>query len=160
MIKYIKTENFEITHEDQEVYGLRFTILATLNQIDKIIDYVRVTGEETEISAWKNRVNGIEITQQEMEEIWNSVNKVGKIKIFADKAEIIADGQDKAIITAHLGDDVEFVYIMVNGPPAIKEPVVDGIVEFDVIAEEPGFYKVEIATSSSSGFIIIEAVEV
>lgn len=54
MIKYIKTPDLSITHEDQEVHGLRFFVLYEENNLDGNLAYVRVTGEEVTIETWKS----------------------------------------------------------------------------------------------------------
>lgn len=62
---YIKTNNLDITHEDQEQHGLKFEVLV----IKDDINYVKVTGEDTEIATWKTRVNGEDSTIDEINTI-------------------------------------------------------------------------------------------
>ncbi len=83
-----------------------------------------------------------------------------EFKIAADKTEITADGQDKAVITATIPDGINTAYVLVNGPPIQELPVVDNQVQFEVTAEpeEVGLHKVEIAAGQHQGYVIVEAV--
>jgi len=59
MIKYVKainTGNGFITHEDQDVYGLRF---------DNFNGLITITGNELDIDNWIKRIKGVEITEQD-----------------------------------------------------------------------------------------------
>ncbi|NLZ46842.1 MAG: hypothetical protein GX896_09155 [Clostridiales bacterium] len=66
MIKYIKTlQNGGglITHEDQEVDNLFFSVVFVDNQN---MSYIKVQGEEDKINKWVGRVQGEYITEQEL----------------------------------------------------------------------------------------------
>jgi hypothetical protein len=159
MIKYIKTPDLSITHEDQEVHGLRFFVLYEENNLDGNLAYVRVTGEEVTIETWKSRVNGIEITEQELQALLASIIPP-LFSVSADKLSIVADGVDTSKITVLSQREANSAYVMINGPPVIEETLVDGIAEIEVTAEDPGLYKVEVAVGTESKFIILEALEV
>jgi hypothetical protein len=69
MIKYAKTSKYIvdgsegfITHEDQEVNGLSFTVLFEHDGEQ----YVKVEGEEVHINAWKDRIEGTFVTEEEV----------------------------------------------------------------------------------------------
>ena len=94
---------------------------------------------------------------------WDTPFPLHAVRLTADKEEILADGVDVVTLTLETipeNADVEFAYIMVNGPPVVQEPVVDGRVEVELCTTEPGFHKVEIAAGGKSAFIIIVAREV
>lgn len=70
MVKHVKTSKFVvggstgfITHEDQEVDGLSFNILFTYEGED----YVTVTGDEAKITAWVTRIEGVVVSQEDLD---------------------------------------------------------------------------------------------
>lgn len=62
---YIKTSKLSITHEDQELDGLKFQILASKDNTD----YVQVEGADDKVLAWKTRVEGADSTIDEVNAI-------------------------------------------------------------------------------------------
>lgn len=73
-IVYIKTDNLNITHEDQEQHGLKFSVLVTKDNIN----YVKVTGEDAEIAIWKTRVSGENSTLDEINTVIDSLSNSNK----------------------------------------------------------------------------------
>lgn len=71
---YVKTNDLDITHEDQEQHGLKFSVLV----IKDDINYIKVTGEDTEIAAWKSRVKGEDSTLDEINTIIDSLPNPNK----------------------------------------------------------------------------------
>lgn len=62
---YIKTNKLDITHEDQEQHGLKFSVLVEKDNYN----YVEVIGEDAEIAIWKTRVGGLDSTLDEINAI-------------------------------------------------------------------------------------------
>ena len=158
MIKYIKTVNLDITHEDQEVGGLQFVILCEERNIKDTFFYIKVTGEETDIEEWRLRVNGIEVTEQEVLSFLG-VAKPVSFSIEVDKTLILADGIDAAKITVQYRGDEKSAYVVVNGRPVSEEEIADGLFEFKMVSTDPGIYKVDIVTGNESKFVIIKSIE-
>lgn len=75
MIKYItsnKSGRGFITHDDQEVDGLLFKCYHING-----LQYVRVEGDKKAVDVWCERVNGVEIAEDELCEQYNSAEKAG-----------------------------------------------------------------------------------
>lgn len=66
---YIKTSKLSITHEDQEVDGLKFSVLVSKDGFD----YVQVEGADTAITSWKTRVEGTDSTIAEINAVIASI---------------------------------------------------------------------------------------
>ena len=77
MIKYIATSRSGeglITHEDQEVRGLSFEVLAYVDGVH----YVKVSGEEAAITQWAARVAGIDVDQSDVEQLLVSLSRIDR----------------------------------------------------------------------------------
>jgi hypothetical protein len=76
MIKYFKTNAFLvegdtglITHEDQEVNGLKIAYLFDHEDYK----YLQVEGEEASIAGWVSRVSGVEVAESVVNDIQASL---------------------------------------------------------------------------------------
>lgn len=70
--KYISTQQNGkefITHDDQEIDGLRFEIVVSQD----VTHYVKVTGEDDKVTAWQIRVNGTEVSESQVQAIIDSL---------------------------------------------------------------------------------------
>ena len=90
MEKFILTSNSGkgfITHEDQEIDGLKFRCFDS--------DIVKVIGDEDKVIAWMNRVFGSEMVKAEAMVIIMAKEKIGKLERIKElKAELVILEED------------------------------------------------------------------
>lgn len=103
---YIKTKKLSITHEDQEVDGLRFSVLAAKDNID----YVQVEGTEEAILKWKEKVEGEDSTIEEIDSIIASYPKtkeeIEKGNLVKMVADLSMESKKKELLIQQLGQTV------------------------------------------------------
>ncbi len=86
---------------------------------------------------------------------------VNEIKLFADKSEITADGEDAVTVTAAIkGTAVDSLpcFVTVNGPPAERADIEGGQVVREFVSEEAGHFRVDVFAGDKQATIFLEAV--
>lgn len=103
--------------------------------------------------------------------IWEHYSMIYKVDLTADRQEILADGQDKATITARIktwdGNDVTYngdIHFEINGEKIITKQFDNGVALFEFCAETSGFYDIvafvnDFDNKIDGGYIVIKAKE-
>lgn len=96
----------------------------------------------------------------ETKELWYEY-VVSEFTITADKKEIIADGEDTALITVYIPKhlDANTAYFIVNGEPQVEEvPIVDDVAQLEIAFTDAGLYLIEVIVGDKSKKIVLKGV--
>lgn len=84
-----------------------------------------------------------------------------KTELSADKYEIMSDGIDTSTISISIQPpeaNVDYVDVLVDGPPVTEVDVVNGQATFEFSATDPGKYMVEVVCQNLRNYIFIKVV--
>ena len=84
---------------------------------------------------------------------------LNRIELNTDKAQIVADGVDEAIITAKLPSGVEYCFVTVNGEVAEKADIESSAVTRAFAAQTPGIYRIDFHAMNRIATAFIEVIE-
>ncbi len=90
--------------------------------------------------------------------IRKDINNMKPIELTVDKPEIMANGEDVAVITGELPKEFEKIHVLVNSPPPVNEIVNDGQIEIEFTTEDEGYHVIEVTAGSRRGLVVIKGV--